>query len=561
MEIIKFTEQQRKDYEQLPTGMAIYQTIAGKPKTLLVTDELCRLLRISREDLIANLDKSMFGFVHPDDIGRMAYFGKNFAAHTDEKYDVFFRWKTPKIEDYHIFYSWANHVLVDGVSLGFFFYRDVEESGKNNQILDTHYQKYANDQMYQDRLTNLPNHRFLEIFGMEEVAKLRLAKKQPVCMTLNIAGMSVYNNLYGLKKGDLLLRELSEVLVSEIKVGHVYHNEDDRFLILTVAEGIDEKIKEIHEKFVNLAQNEAVDLQFGLYQILDDDQDIMTIAHRANQAMKEIGHDRRVYVKKYDPAVEEEDLEESYFLSNFSRAMDEGWLTAYFQPICSAKDGKTASYEALARWQDPEKGLVSPAAFIPVIEKHHLTYYLDMYILCEVVAKLQQWKKRGLDLKPVSVNLAHEDFEMPNLVEKINNLVIGAGLSRSLIKIEITERDLSNNTSRLKEQIDQLHSYGFEVWMDDFGSGYSSLNALNDYNFDLVKIDMVFVRHLDAGPLNRLLIPEIAKVAHLLGMKVLAEGVETEEQRDFLQEAGCDLLQGFLFSKPVKLDENQHVIS
>lgn len=561
MEIIKFTEQQRKDYEQLPTGMAIYQIIAGKPKTLLVTDELCRLLRISREDLIANLDKSMFGFVHPDDIGRMAYFGKNFAAHKGEKYDVFFRWKTPKMEDYHIFHSWANYVLVDGVNLGFFFYSDVEESVKNNQILDTHYQKYANDQMYQDRLTNLPNRRFLEIFGMEEVAKLRLAKKQPVCITLNIAGMNVYNNLYGLKKGDLLLRELSEFLVSEIKEGHVYHDKDDRFLILTVGEGIDEKIKEIHEKFVNLAQNEAVDLQFGLYQILDDDQNIMTIAHRANQAMKEIGPDRRVYVKKYDPEVEEEGLEESYFLNNFSRAMDEGWLTAYFQPICSANDGKTASYEALARWQDPEKGLVSPAAFIPVIEKHHLTYYLDMYILCEVVAKLQQWKKRGLDLKPVSVNLTHEDFEMPNLVEKINKLIIGAGLSRSLIKIEITERDLSNNTSCLKEQIDQLHSYGFEVWMDDFGSGYSSLNALNDYNFDLVKIDMVFIRHMDDGPLNRLLIPEIGKVAHKLGLTVLAEGVETEEQRDFLRDAGCDLLQGFLFSKPVKLDENQQVIS
>lgn len=408
MEIIKFTEQQRKDYEQLPTSMAIYQIIDGKAKTLLVTDELCRLLRISREDLIANLDKSMFGFVHPDDIGRMAYFGKNFAAHTDEKYDVFFRWKTPKMEDYHIFHSWANHVLVDGVSLGFFFYSDMEESGKNNQILDTHYQKYANDQMYQDRLTNLPNRRFLEIFGMEKVAKLRLAKKQPVCITLNIAGMSVYNNLYGLKKGDLLLRELSELLVSEIKEGHVYYNKDDRFLILTIAEGIDEKIKEIHEKFVNLA---------------------------------------------------------------------------------------------------------------------------------------------------------HEDFEMPNLVEKINNLVTGAGLSRSLIKIEITERDLSNNTIRLKEQIDQLRSYGFEVWMDDFGSGYSSLNALNDYSFDLVKIDMVFVRHLDDGQLNRLLIPEIAKVAHKLGLKVLAEGVETEEQRDFLREAGCDLLQGFLFSKPVELDENQQVIS
>lgn len=561
MEIIKFTEQQRKDYEQLPTGMAIYQIIAGKPKTLLVTDELCRLLRVDRDFLVASLDKSMFGFVHPDDIGRMAYFGKNFEAHTDEKYDVFFRWKTPKMEDYHIFHSWANHVLVDGVSLGFFFYSDAEESGKNNQILDTHYQKYANDQMYQDRLTNLPNRRFLEIFGMEEVAKLRLAKKQPVCMTLNIAGMSVYNNLYGLKKGDQLLKKLAELLVSEITEGHVYYNQDDHFLILTTAAGIDEKIKDIHEKFVDLAKNEAVDLQFGIYDIQDEDQNIMTVAHRSNQAMKEIGHDRRFYVKKYDPVVEEEDLEESYFLDNFSRAMDEGWLTPYFQPICSAKDGKTASYEALARWEDPEKGLVSPAAFIPVIEKHHLTYYLDMYMLWEVVTKLRQWKKRGLDLKPVSVNLSHEDFEMPNMVERINNLVTGAGLDRSLIEIEITERDLSTNTVRLNEQIKQLRAYGFEIWMDDFGSGYSSLNALNDYSFDLVKIDMVFVRHLDDGPLNRLLIPEIAKVAHKLGLTVLAEGVETEEQRDFLQAAGCDLLQGFLFSKPVKLDENQQVIS
>lgn len=561
MEIIKFTEQQRKDYEQLPTGMAIYQTIAGKPKTLLVTDELCRLLHVDRDFLVASLDKSMFGFVHPDDIGRMAYFGKNFAAHTDEKYDVFFRWKTPKMEDYHIFHSWANHVLVDGVSLGFFFYSDAEESGKNNQILDTHYQKYANDQMYQDRLTNLPNRRFLEIFGMEEVAKLRLTKEDPVCVSLNISGMSIYNKLYGLKKGDQLLKKLAELLVSEIQEGHVYYNQDDHFLILTIAAGIDETIKDIHEKFVDLAQNEAVDLQFGLYDIQDEDQNIMTIAHRANQAMKEIGHDRRFYVKKYDPVVEEEDLEESYFLNNFSRAMDEGWLTPYFQPICSAKDGKTASYEALARWEDPEKGLVSPAAFIPVIEKHHLTYYLDMYMLWEVVAKLRQWKKRGLNLKPVSVNLAHEDFEMPNMVERINNLVTGAGLDRSLIEIEITERDLSTNTVRLNEQIKQLRTYGFEVWMDDFGSGYSSLNALNDYSFDLVKIDMVFVRHLDDGPLNRLLIPEIAKVAHLLGMKVLAEGVETEEQRDFLREAGCDLLQGFLFSKPVKLDENQQVVS
>ncbi|MGZ1270058.1 EAL domain-containing protein [Lactobacillus delbrueckii subsp. bulgaricus] len=520
---------------------------------------MCRLLRISREDLIVNLDKSVFGFGHPDDIGRMAYFGKNFAAHTDEKYDVFFRWKTRwRITIFStpgptmcwlMASAWASSL-----------YSDMEESGKNNQILDTHYQKYANDQMYQDRLTNLPNRRFLEIFGMEEVAKLRLAKKQPVCMTLNIASMSVYSNLYGLKKGDQLLRELSELLVSEIKEGHVYYNKDDRFLILTVAEGIDEKIKEIHEKFVNLAKNKAVDLQFGLYQILDDDQNIMMITQRANQAMKEIGLDRRVYVKKYDQAVEE-DLEESYFLNNFSRAMTEGWLTAYFQPICSAKDGKTASYEALARWQDPEKGLVSPAAFIPVIEKHYLTYYLDMYMLWEVVAKLRQWKEWGLDLKPVSVNLAHEDFEMPNLVEKINDLVTGAGLSWSLIKIEITEWDLSNNTSRLKEQIDQLRSYGFEVWMDDFGSGYSSLNTLNDYSFDLVKIDMVFVRHLDDGQLNRLLIPEITKVAHKLGLKVLAEGVEKEEQRYFLREAGCDLLQGFLFSKPVELDENQQVIS
>ncbi|GHV98037.1 sensor domain-containing phosphodiesterase [Lactobacillus nasalidis] len=561
MKKLEFSEQRRKDYEALPTGMAIYQVIDGKIKTLLVTDKLCEMLKISREDLVANLDKSMFGFVHPDDVGRMAYFGKKFAAHSDEKYDVFYRWKTPNMDDFHIFHSVANHVVIDGVTLGFFFYTDAEESGKNNQILDTHYQKYANDQMYQDRLTHLPNRRFLEFFGMEEVSKLRLAKQHPVCVTVNIAGMSVYNNLYGLKKGDRLLQGLGELLVKEITEGHVYHNQDDHFLILTAAAGVEQKIADIHQEFSDLAQNEAVDLQFGLYDIQDDDQNIMTIAHRANSAMKEIGHDRRLHLKKYDPAVEEEDLEESYFLNNFSRAMDEKWLTAYFQPICSAKTQQPAAYEALARWRDPNRGLVSPASFIPVIEKHHLTYYLDMYMLWEVISKLRTWKERGLDLKPVSVNLAHEDFEMPHLVEKINNLVAGAGLDRSLIKIEITERDLSKNTGRLQQQIDQLRAYGFEVWMDDFGSGYSSLNALNDYHFDLIKIDMLFVRHLDdKSPLNRILIPEIVKVAHCLGIKTLAEGVETPEQRDFLQRAGCDYLQGFLFSKPVELDDNLQAV-
>ena len=272
--------------------------------------------------------------------------------------------------------------------------------------------------------------------------------------------------------------------------------------------------------------------------------------------MSQIGNDRRFYVKKYDQGVEERYMSENYFLDHLQEAMDKHWIQVFFQPIYDNLTGQVSDYEALARWIDPERGLVGPGQFIPVIEKRHLTHFLDRYMLIEVLKKLRAWKENGVALHPVSVNLSHEDFEWPQMVEDIQSLTKKYGVDPSLVSIEITERDLSGNMTLLQEKMAQLHEAGFDFWMDDFGSGYSSLNSLYEYQFDLLKLDMKFVQHLDQNNgVNRKVMTCLVQMAMKMGLRTLSEGVETQEEYDFVKEIGVDKTQGFLLAKPQPLDD------
>lgn len=206
--------------------------------------------------------------------------------------------------------------------------------------------------------------------------------------------------------------------------------------------------------------------------------------------------------------------------------------------------------------------MIGPGQFIPVIEKRHLTFMLDSYMLEEVAKKLHAWKQNGVALHPVSVNLSHEDFDRPEIVSELTRIVDKYEVDHSLIIIEITERDLSGDTTKLQKKMDELHALGFKFWMDDFGSGYSSLNSLYEYRFDLIKIDMKFVQHLDDNNgVNRKLMKSLVKVAKEMGLLTLTEGVETTDQYDFVREIGCDKTQGFLLVKPIPLDDYGQAIS
>ena len=243
-----------------------------------------------------------------------------------------------------------------------------------------------------------------------------------------------------------------------------------------------------------------------------------------------------------------------YILDNLDKAIKEKWITVYYQPIVRAVNRRVCDEEALARWIDPVNGLLSPADFIPVLEETKQIYKVDLYILERVLEKMKFMADSGFNMVSQSINLSRTDFDMCDIVEEICKRVDEAGIPRNKINIEITEGSLINDFDFMMSQIERLKKLGFSVWMDDFGSGYSSLNTLQLIPFDLIKFDMAFMRNLDSGESGKVILAELMRMAASLGKDTVCEGVETKEQAQFLLEIGCSKLQGYYFCKPVSVE-------
>ena len=248
------------------------------------------------------------------------------------------------------------------------------------------------------------------------------------------------------------------------------------------------------------------------------------------------------------------DDNKQYILDNLDRAIKEKWITVYYQPIVRAVNKRVCDEEALARWIDPISGFLSPADFIPVLEETKQIYKVDLYVLERVLEKMKFMADSGYYMVSQSINLSRTDFDMCDIVEEICSRIDKSGIPRNKINIEITESVLVNDIDFMMSQIERLKKLGFSVWMDDFGSGYSSLNTLQRIPFDLIKFDMAFMRNLDSGESGKVIMAELMRMAASLGKDTVCEGVETEEQVQFLQEIGCSKLQGYYFCKPISVD-------
>ena len=236
-------------------------------------------------------------------------------------------------------------------------------------------------------------------------------------------------------------------------------------------------------------------------------------------------------------------VSEQYIRDHFGEALENGHIKAYYQPIIRTMTGCVCCAEALARWQDPERGLLSPADFIPALEKHGLIYRLDMAILEQACVMYGHLRDKGMELHSFSVNFSRLDFTKPGFFEAIDHVLDRHRVPREAIKIEVTESVLLEERDRFQEAFRTLQGAGYSVWIDDFGTGYSSLSMLQDYRFNLLKIDMAFMR--DASPASRQLVASIVKTSKALGILTLVEGVETEEQVQFVRAIGGDTIQGF----------------
>ena len=237
-------------------------------------------------------------------------------------------------------------------------------------------------------------------------------------------------------------------------------------------------------------------------------------------------------------------------IDNLDRAIEEGWIQVYYQPIVRSANGKVCDVEALARWNDPVRGLLMPSAFIPVLEDAMMIPKLDLCVVRQVLRDMKAVEASGSQMIPVSITFSRADFDACDLVKEICTLVDEARVDRKMLHIEITESLLGSDFDYIKEQVERFRSQGFQVWMDDFGSGYSSLDVLQSVKFDLIKFDMGFMRRLNEGDEGKIILTEMMKMATSLGVDTVCEGVETEGQVRFLQEIGCAKLQGYYFMKP-----------
>ncbi|MCI7055445.1 MAG: GGDEF domain-containing phosphodiesterase [Selenomonas bovis] len=371
----------------------------------------------------------------------------------------------------------------------------------------------------------------------------------------NMENFRLVNQRYGFQAGNQLLIHIAQVLSDIFGAVPMARLNDDRFVVMTRAAHVALEVERARTAIYEAEPRLSLVVKVGVYEPEAGVTDIALILDRAKLACDSIKgmYDRDI--AWFDPSMEEALNLRTYLVTHFYEAIEKGWIEVYYQPEVRALTREICGFEALARWRDPERGLISPGVFVPVLEDAHLIDRLDLYVLQRVCEDLQRIRREGLDVTHISVNLSRVDFQLNDMLREVEIICRAYGVPREFLHIEITESALNENDAFLKQEIARLRAQGFELWMDDFGSGYSSLNNLKDFQFDMLKIDMAFLRDFETKPQSRVILSAVVDMAKKLGLHTLAEGVETEEQYAFLKSIGCETLQGYLFSPPVPLAE------
>jgi EAL domain-containing protein (putative c-di-GMP-specific phosphodiesterase class I) len=313
-------------------------------------------------------------------------------------------------------------------------------------------------------------------------------------------------------------------------------------------QAMDVLVQEFTNKFFK------IQIDMAVYEIHDIDEPVYQMCDKCDFAIDKIKADYSTRIAYYDENMLEEEMKKNAIINEFDKALMNGEFQMYLQAQTTA-DGRMVGAEALARWIHPNKGLIPPGEFIPVLEEAGLIYRLDLYIWNQAAKTLAQWKAAGKDNFTISVNISAQDQYYLDIYKVFTELVTTYHIDPINLKLEITESIFITEVEKHLHLINQLQAYGFEVEIDDFGSGYSSLNILKDIAADVIKIDMGFLRETDNAARSRDIIAAVIRLAKSLHMTVITEGVETKEQVEALDAMGCDIYQGYYFAKPIPLKE------
>ena len=375
-------------------------------------------------------------------------------------------------------------------------------------------------------------------------------------IALDIDRFKLVNESYGQETGDELLAYLAQMLLQYTQKKNCIcaRSYADHFYLL-----VERKdycyIKKRHTELVEYLQKFPLDmkiaLKFGVYEIHDREMEIDSMCDRAQIAVNQIKGQYVTEIYFYDDSLRKQLLMEQRITDDMESALDEHQFQVYFQPKYDIFSETLSGAEALVRWVHPQNGFMSPADFIPVFESNGFITEVDMFVWDKACEKIREWLDKYDRFVPISVNVSRKDMYKPNLPQILLDIVHKHGLEPRHLHLEITESAYVENPDQLLEVVEQLKKAGFIIEMDDFGSGYSSLNMLAAMPIDILKLDMKFVQNYSEADNSRSILSFVIGLAKWMNLYVIAEGVETKEQLDLLRGMDCNLAQGYYFSKPL----------
>ena len=450
---------------------------------------------------------------------------------------------TPEFLNYLVFVAWLFWLtLTIAVKLIFRMVRLTQQA----EIARNH-----------DKLTGLPNELLFSNYVLDLLFRNR--KKRYAFVVFDLENFKAFNERLGFEEGDNALRFMASVFKSLFGERYVMHVSCDTFRVVCDAAGVESKIKEAHDKIRGFSTQGVLEIKAGVYVQRVENENVERCFMRARLAEATTKGVYDEYLAVYVDEMGARERLKMYLIAHIDDAVKNEYIKVYYQPVVDINTNKLCGFEALARWDDPEHGFLPPFEFVGILEDAHLIQKLDLFMLKKICEKYRKETNLGHKCVPISFNLSRLDFKLSDIYKELTRLTKEYNVPHEMIHIEITESVLDGDEDGyIREQVTRFQNDGFEVWMDDFGSGFSSLNVLKDYDFDFLKIDMMFLRNFSEK--SKVIIRAIVEMAKLLHIGTLSEGVETKEHLDFLKEIGCDRVQGYYYSKPLPYDEVMAVL-
>jgi diguanylate cyclase (GGDEF)-like protein/PAS domain S-box-containing protein len=431
------------------------------------------------------------------------------------------------------------------------------------------YQEELEHQAYHDALTGLANRNLLPDRIRQSILHAHRSNQAVAVLLLDLDHFKLVNDSLGHAVGDSLLVSVAERLMGAVREGDtVARIGGDEFVVVLADADREEHVTAATQRVMDAVVEPVVikgkefymTASIGVSVYPRDGQDAETLLKNADVAMYRAKEHGRNNYQFYTPEMNERLTERISLVSGLRRALKRNEFRLYFQPLVDVRSGQVRSVEVLTHWHHPQRGIVSPSVFIPVTEETGLIRPLGEWVLRGACEQGRQWQDMGFPGIVVAVNLSANQFRQKNLTELVERALHATGLDPGHLELELTESVVMHNVDEVLSTLRDLKSIGVNISLDDFGTGYSSLSYLKRFPIDKLKIDRTFVRDIISNPEDAAIARAVIAMAHSLDMRVVAEGVETAEQLEFLRANHCDLFQGFYYARPLSATDSTDLL-